>query len=108
MAEGNYATWMMYLLIINVLSSLVFGAMFAITNEGFSGNTPEVPDDVQVTFGIGAYSFATTFILSLIFVPFNLWGLAYPVGLLLVLFFGLLKIGIGICIWKIINPVNSG
>jgi len=117
MAENNnYATWMMYLLIINVLASFIFGAMFAITNEGFSSSTPLQPGDIGYSAGDvyedddGAldYSFGQTFLSSLILVPFNLWSLAFPIGPIIVIFFGMLKVGIGICIYKIFNPLSSG
>jgi hypothetical protein len=109
MAENsNYATWMMYLIILNVVASAVFGALFAITNEPFDSATPQQPTDIDLPSGALDYSFGQTFLSSLIIVPLNLWSLTFPIGPIIVVFFGLLKVGIVICLYKIINPVSSG
>lgn len=120
--EGNYTTWLMYLVMLNIVSAVVFAAFFSVINFDFdgtgniqkpidSGNPYAITNQSGrslATFTSFDFSFGSTLITSLVLVPFTLWDLAPPVGMTIVLFFALLKIGIVICLYKIINPVSSG
>ena len=111
----NYATWAMYLVIINVLASIVFAGVFAISDVSMASALPTDSSrllSLETTAELNEEDldsdYGTTFILSLIFIPINLWNDVPPVGLLICIFFALLKIGIIISAYKIINPVSSG
>jgi hypothetical protein len=123
MANDNiYVTLLIYLVVFNVIAAFVVSTIFVAvgyTSQGFDTTYKPEPTnmgdiDYNQTVSIldadqGMFlGFWGTFISGLIFIPASLWGEVYPIGMFIVTFFLIIKMGIAVCIWKIVNPFSSG
>jgi len=114
--NDNYATWLIYLLVFNLLSSIVLASIFGAIGFANSISPISQPKDgggagLDYTGGLTErvdFSFWSTFLGGLVFVPLELWEYSFPIGAMIVLFFLFVKMAIAICAYKVINPVSSG
>jgi hypothetical protein len=118
--SDNYITLLVYLLVFNLVASFVFAtittavggtsqpiAEYNYTESPGGIYTPVNYTDSTAFVEIGTSGFWANFIGSLIFVPTGLWDEVFPIGMIVVTLFLLVKMGIVFCAWKVLSPTSG-